>query len=556
LVRPLAGGSLALVLAALLAVSRWHITFSRIAFETILDPLATVLLLTCLLRALRGGRARDWALTGGALAFGLNGYLAFRAAAVAAVVFLAIELARRRRRDDVRGVGLALGGLFVTIAPLAVYAFQNPGAFTRRTRVLSVWNDVREAGGSLRPLLDNVLKTLGCLHLRGDESPINNLPGAPLLDPVTGAVVLLGLAWALLFLRDPVARLVLLWTGAVGSLDVLSNVSEAPSARRILGLLPVLLLAGGMALREIHGRSPLRVRRALAAMLGGGLAFAAWFNLDRYFVRQANHPAVWGAFSVDASAPAGELLRTLPASTAFYFSPIEPIDEVVDFIGGRRPYARLNIAATFPPANDAVYAARDCTLAGEMARLCPAVRLETHRDPQGEPVLCSVWADARTRASCAPELLRNGLVGRYYRGIDPGGATAAVQRDPLLYANDLLPAPFGIVWHGALAAPVDGTYRFRMEADDGALLLLDGELVVDNGGDHAFESRGGEVVLKRGFHAIELRYWQKRGARHLSVSWQPPGRVETLIPPRFLLPMEAPIPSTWPVPALDGSDCC
>ena len=206
--RPLPPGAtshgfvLAFLVAALLAVSRWHVTFSRIAFETILDPLATVLVLVFLLRALREGRARDWALAGAALAVGLNGYMAFRAAALATLVFVAIELALRRRRSDVAGAALFLGGFLVAIAPLAVFAVQNPAVFTKRMRLLSVWNDVRDAGGSLRPLLDNLLKTLGSLHLSGDRSPLNNLPGAPLLDPVTGVLVLVGVVWALRSLRE------------------------------------------------------------------------------------------------------------------------------------------------------------------------------------------------------------------------------------------------------------------------------------------------------------------------------------------------------------------
>lgn len=171
LARPLTGSFLAFVVAALLAVSRWHVTFSRIAFETILDPLAIVLVLVFLLRALRGGRARDWALAGVALAVGLNGYMAFRAAALATLVFVAIELARRKRPSDVAGAALLLGGFLVAIAPLAVYAVQNPGIVTKRARHLSVWNDVRDAGGSLRPLLDNLLKTLGSLTCVETRAP-------------------------------------------------------------------------------------------------------------------------------------------------------------------------------------------------------------------------------------------------------------------------------------------------------------------------------------------------------------------------------------------------
>jgi PA14 domain/Dolichyl-phosphate-mannose-protein mannosyltransferase len=551
LARPLTGALLAILMATLLAVSRWHLTFSRMAFEPILDPFATVLFLAFLLAALRAGRVRDWSLAGVALAFGLNGYLAFRAAALAAVAFLVIELVRRRRREDGVGVALLLGGFFVAIAPLAVYGIQNPEAFTRRTRLLSVWNEVREAGGSLRPLFDNFLKTLGSLHIRGDADPMNNLPDAPLLDPVTGALVLLGLVWALLFFRNPVARLVLLWTVAVGSVDVLSKTDEAPSARRILGLLPILLLAAGMALRELNRRFPLGARRALAVALVGGLVFAAFFNLDRYFDRQAKHPAVWRTFSVDGSAPVGELLRSLPASTAFYYSSTYSIDYVVDFISGCRPYAPLNIAATFPPSSDSVYVLPDGEMAAQLAGLCPGGgQAETHRDPWGEAVFFSFRADARARASCSPALLQNGLLGRYYHGGDATGPVAAVQRDPLIYANDMLLAPFSVVWRGALAVPVDGPYRFRTMADDGALLFIDGALVVDNGGNHAEESREAQVVLKRGFHPVELRYWQRGGARRLNLFWQPPDRPELPISPRFLLPVEGPVPPERPLPTL------
>jgi hypothetical protein len=548
LARPLTGSFLAFLVAALLAVSRWHVTFSRIAFETILDPLATVLVLVFLLRALREGRARDWALAGVALAVGLNGYMAFRAAALATLIFVAIELARRKRRSDVAGAALLLGGLLVAIAPLAVYAVQNPGVVTKRARLLSVWNDVRETGGSLRPLLDNLLKTLGSLHLRGDPSSLNNLPGAPLLDPVTGVLVLVGVAWALLSPREPVARLVLIFIAFVGSVDVLSNASEAPSARRILGLLPVLLLGAGVAVRTLSEKLPRRALTGLAGALAAGLAFAAFFNLDRYFRRQAT--AAWPAFTTDGSAPVGELLRSLPRGTAFYYSATFPTDEVVDFVSERRARAPLNLATAFPPAGDAVYVLPDGALATQLVRLCPSGRLEAHRDPWGAPMFFSFWADGGTAASCTPDLFRNGLLGSYVEGLEAGRPPAAVQRDALIYANDVLPAPFEITWKGALAAPLEGSYRFRLVADDGALLFLDAALIVDDGGFHAAESREGTAELKRGFHRIEIRYWQLEGARRLDLRWQPPGRPESPIPPRFLFPVEGAVPPGTPMPEL------
>jgi hypothetical protein len=122
----------------------------------------------------------------------------------------------------------------------------------------------------------------------------------------------------------------------------------------------------------------------------------------------------------------------------------------------------------------------------------------------------------------------------------------------MIYANDVLPAPFVITWRGALAAPVDGRYRFRLVADDGALLFLDDALVVDNGGFHAAQSRDGAAELTRGFHRIEIRYWQRDGARRLDLRWEPPGASESPIPPRFLIPVEGKVPPDTPMPGFDG----
>ena len=68
----------------------------------------------------------------------------------------------------------------------------------------------------------------------------------------------------------------------------------------------------------------------------------------------------------------------------------------------------------------------------------------------------SFRADAGTAASCTPDFFRNGLLGSYVEGLEAGRPPAAVQRDALIYANDVLPAPFEITWKGALAAPRRG----------------------------------------------------------------------------------------------------
>ena len=88
LARELFDWHIALPTTALFAVSRWHLTFSRIVYELIMVPLVESLLFLFLIRAVRYGRRRDWAWTGLMLALGMNTYTAFRIVPFVVGIFL------------------------------------------------------------------------------------------------------------------------------------------------------------------------------------------------------------------------------------------------------------------------------------------------------------------------------------------------------------------------------------------------------------------------------------------------------------------------------------
>lgn len=72
-------------------------------------------------------------------------------------------------------------------------------------------------------------------------------------------------------------------------------------------------------------------------------------------------------------------------------------------------------------------------------------------------------------------------------------------------------------------APTDGIYTFFVTSDDGAVLYVDGRVVVDNDGRHAPRERAGEAALARGAHDVVVTFFQAGGGDALSVSVQPPG---------------------------------
>ena len=78
---------------------------------------------------------------------------------------------------------------------------------------------------------------------------------------------------------------------------------------------------------------------------------------------------------------------------------------------------------------------------------------------------------------------------------------------------------YGIRLAGYLKVEADGYYQFAVESDDGSLLQIDDEVVVDNDGNHASRRVTGHIPLRQGFHKIKLLYFQSEGDVALRVSW-------------------------------------
>jgi hypothetical protein len=67
---------------------------------------------------------------------------------------------------------------------------------------------------------------------------------------------------------------------------------------------------------------------------------------------------------------------------------------------------------------------------------------------------------------------------------------------------------FGFTFQGLLWVPEDGVYDFMTQSDDGSVLFIGNELVVDNDGSHAAITASGSIALEKGFHAYQLIYFQ------------------------------------------------
>ena len=91
-------------------------------------------------------------------------------------------------------------------------------------------------------------------------------------------------------------------------------------------------------------------------------------------------------------------------------------------------------------------------------------------------------------------------------------------------------------WTGNINIPTAGDYIFFTTSDDGSVLLIDGQEVVNNRGFHGAVTQQGTRTLTGGFHTIEVMFYEGGGGASMVVEWDPAGAVgREVIPASVLL---------------------
>lgn len=89
---------------------------------------------------------------------------------------------------------------------------------------------------------------------------------------------------------------------------------------------------------------------------------------------------------------------------------------------------------------------------------------------------------------------------------------------------------FGLTFDGFINAPTDGVYTFSLRSDDGSLLRLHDEILIDRDDGASWEWSQGRVPLAAGWHPIRLEYFEISGEERLQLRWSGPGFREENIP--------------------------
>jgi hypothetical protein len=78
---------------------------------------------------------------------------------------------------------------------------------------------------------------------------------------------------------------------------------------------------------------------------------------------------------------------------------------------------------------------------------------------------------------------------------------------------------FVMRWRGDITIPETGDYTFQTNSDDGSMLYIDEQLVVNNDGLHGTKAAQGTVTLTAGGHTIVVAFFENGGLATMEASW-------------------------------------
>jgi len=318
-------------LAALcLALSYWHLHFSRYGIRSILIPFWELPTFAALWLGVRS-RCRGWFIVCGlGLAAMLWTHPLGRLMPIV-VLLLALYLARADRQHARHYLlGLLVAGMVALLLslPLGYYFWQHPDQLLSHTSDVSIFHPRVHRGNLPRALALNTLRVAGMFTCLGDREWLHNLPGRPALDPLLGFGFLVGLAiFAQRLLRrsmEPLHRgpylLVSVWLLVLLVPSALSDM--APNFSRTIGAAPVVMLLAAWGLRGgwrwLEDRGHPHLARGLIGVImaiSGG-----WTSWD-YFVRFARHPIAYYHYDQD-KIDVASFLRRESAENTLYLAPL------------------------------------------------------------------------------------------------------------------------------------------------------------------------------------------------------------------------------------------
>ena len=330
--------------AFFIATGFWHVNFSRIGFRAIMIPFLISFGLYWLLKGLRTGKISSMLAAGIMMGAGFHTYIAFRFVPFILIIPLGWYLWQWLKKNTSIAnncipcsIAFFLFITFITALPIGWYFLNHPEDFLGRGGQVSIF----EAERPLYEFLRSNALTLGMFNVHGDCNPRHNFACLPELFFPVGIFFLIGVASVLkgLFRKASEHRLpslvLFFWFFFMLFPTTLTR-EGLPHALRAIGLLPAAYILAGLGCGiiwkqvaeriqqwlanpayEAYRHQLHRIQKECAIVLLLILAATGLWGYKTYFIRFANAPATYFAFSADMTEMGG-YLAALPRETKKY----------------------------------------------------------------------------------------------------------------------------------------------------------------------------------------------------------------------------------------------
>lgn len=342
LTRELFNKETALISSFLMAVSFWHVLFSRIGFRAMIAPALLTFAFYFLWRGLKTANPWYFSLSGIVWGLGFYTYIAFRAAPLILIIMLLAywhkikkDFGKEKyldlRNKMIRGFILTMLFAFIVFLPLGYYFFQNPADFLGRTSQISIFSQ----DNPIVELIKNLSKSLQMFNFVGDLNWRHNFSGSPQLIWPIGITFLMGLVIIIkdLFKRikdhghlSVVPILLLSWFGSM-ILPAAFSSEGLPHALRVIIVAPVIYIFAGIGtlwlfrvLRkwyQAYDINPIHASRIVTTVLIVFLFSIGVAQFDKYFNSWGKNQNVLNAFSNNYVKIAEEI-KNLPENQLTY----------------------------------------------------------------------------------------------------------------------------------------------------------------------------------------------------------------------------------------------
>jgi len=531
LARSVGGMSAGLIAAALAAVMRWDIIWSRIGMHGVSGVLFAALAGWLTLRAAHSGLRSDYAFAGMALGLGMWFYSPFMLFPLALAALLAHHalISRPKIRDfAARIVIIALMAGFAA-APVAQFAASEPDSFFERARTTSLFSLTPRAEWA-SSVADGLARHMLMFNREGDPNPRHNLPGEPMLDILTGALFALGALYALTRWRDVRVFWLPFWVALMLLPGVLTAPWESPQSLRSILALPAVAVLAALALRALWracgDASWERVRRAAPFVPIAALGIIAYLNINTYFGEQARDSRAYAAFSTDETLMARSQIEnrsrgySIWTSRQFQFG-------LTGALLANRPKLEIMTPPQTPPFDSArvwdgaaaYFEPRERGLWETARAYYPDADFETATAPGGgDPLYYAAFASREALAA------RQGLAVTYEKdGAEMAGARGAVSESAWYGYSGPGDYPLNVALEGALHIPKFGEYGFFLDSPN-ARVELNGRPLLSR------ENRSAYITAAAGLHALTISARIENPDGFIRVLWTPPGGERAPIP--------------------------